>query len=138
MRIRCSCCCRCYAFGCKCQVVAIRGVSDGSRLAIYLITLSLARVLALPTLCCARAGVCAMHPFLFYITGLLRVCVFYLSFLVFVLIIIFFYLISFHFALFLFSCSLKKLNAPRPSEHPLVRGENAKTFRLYRVWMVEA
>ena len=29
----------------------------------------------------------------------------------------------------LFSCSKQNLNASRPSEHPLVRGENVKTFR---------
>ena len=28
-------CCRYYAFGCKCEVVAIRGLSDSLRLAIY-------------------------------------------------------------------------------------------------------
>ena len=39
-----------------------------------------------------------------------------------------YFLYHFHF-LYVVVCLKKNLNAPRPSEHPPVRGKNVKTFR---------
>ena len=61
----------------KCEVVAIRGVSDGSLLAIYQNLSYLARSALLRVARVLR--VCAMHPL--YFMGTLRVSASYLSFL---------------------------------------------------------
>ena len=67
-------CCRCYAFGCKCEVVATReGASDASRLAIYQNLSS-----ECPSLYCGRASCLRYASVLFM--GSLRVSAYLLLF----------------------------------------------------------
>ena len=79
--------CRCYAFEYTCELVVIRGVADGSWLAIYQNPSS-----GFPSLICARA--CVRHASVVFM-GALRVSASYLSFLLLVFLFFFPFFLSF-------------------------------------------